>query len=299
MEKNIVIPNPGELEKTKKAISEDGAEKLHVLADFDRTLTTAFVNGESIPSLISVLRDGNYLTTDYAQKAKELYAKYHQIEIDSKIPPEQKKKAMEEWWTTHFDLLIKSGLNKKDLESVVETGKVKFRDGFADFIDFLKARNIPLVIMSSSGLGGDTISMYLEREGKLGDELRSSSPSANARVYDNIYIISNSYEWDENGSAIAVKEPIIHLMNKDETAVQDFPVVFDTIKNRRNVLLLGDNLEDIGMVTGFDYDNLIKIGFLNENIEENLEQYKRNFDVVILNDSSLNYINGLLKEIIK
>lgn len=283
MEENIVISNPEELEKIKKAISEDGAEKLHVLADFDRTLTTAFVDGKNVPSLISILRDGNYLTPDYSQKAKELYTKYHLIEIDSKIPAEQKKKAMEEWWTTHFDLLIKSGLNKKDLESVVETGKVKFRDGFADFIDFLKTRNIPLVIMSSSGLGRDAISMYLEREGKLNN---------------NIYIISNSYEWDENGNAIAVKQPIIHVMNKDETAVQDFPV-FDVIKNRKNVLLLGDSLEDIGMVKGFDYDNLIKIGFLNENVEENLEEYKRNFDVVILNDSSLDYINKLLRKIIK
>jgi len=298
MEENIVISNSRakrrvkknecsltteELEKTKKAISEDGAEKLHVLADFDRTLTTAFVNGKSVPSLTSILRDGNYLTPDYAKKANELYAKYHLIEIDSKIPAEEKKKAMEKWWTTHFDLLIQSGLNKKDLEKVVETGNVKFREGFADFIDFLQAHKIPLVIMSSSGLGRDAISMYLEREGKLND---------------NIYIISNSYEWDENGNAIAIKQPIIHLMNKDETAVQDFPV-FDAIKDRKNVLLLGDSLEDVGMVKGFDYDNLIKIGFLNENVEENLEQYKRNFDVVILNDSSMDYINGLLKEIIK
>jgi len=295
---NVVISNQEKLEKLKKQICEDGAEKLHVLADFDRTLTTAFVNGESVPSLISVLRDGNYLTPDYAKKAQELYAKYHLIEIDQKIPPEQKKKAMEEWWMTHFDLLIKSGLNKKDLESVVEAGKVKFRDGFTDFIDFLRIHNIPLVIMSSSGLGGDVISMYLEREGKLGDELRSSSPSANARVYDDIYIISNSYEWDENGNAIAAKEPIIHLMNKDETMVRDFPA-FNTIKDRKNVLLLGDSLGDIGMVKGFDYDNLIKIGFLNENVEENLEHYKRNFDVVILNDSSLDYINKLLRETIK
>ena len=35
------------------------------------------------------------------------------------------------------------------------------------------------------------------------------------------------------------------------------------------------------------------------NVEENLEQYNRNSDVVILNDSSLDYINGLLKEVVK
>ncbi len=282
MTENILISNPKKLEKTKKLISKGGAVKLHILADFDRTLTKAFVNGKNIPSLISILRDGNYLTPDYAKKANELYVKYHQIEINPRIPFEEKKKAMDEWWRTHFDLLIKSGLNKKDLERVVEAGKVEFRNGFYEFIDFLKKHNIPLVIMSSSGLGGDAISMYLENEGKL---------------YDNVYIISNSYEWDKNGRAIAIKEPIIHTMNKDETAIQDFPV-FDAVKNRKNIILLGDNLEDIGMVKGFNYDNLIKIGFLNENVEENLEQYKRNYDVIILNDSPLDYVSGLLKKMI-
>jgi 5'-nucleotidase len=277
---NVLIPNPEELEKKKKKISGDGATKLHVLSDFDRTLTTAFINGKNVPSLISILRDGNYLTPDYAPKANELYIKYHAIEINPKIPFEEKKKAMHEWWTAHFNLLIRSGLNKKDLERVVETGKAKFRDGFSEFIDFLKKHSIPLVILSSGGLGGDTIPMILEKEGKL---------------YNNIYIISNSYEWDKNGNAIAVKKPIIHAMNKNETVIQALPF-FEIIKDRKNILLLGDSLGDIGMAEGFNYENLINIGFLNENVEDNLEPYKRNYDVVILNDSSLEYVNGLLKE---
>lgn len=284
MKENIVISNPEKLEKSKKAISKSGAEKLHVIADFDRTLTYAFVSGQKVPSIISILyRNGEYLGDDYAKEAQALFDKYHPIEIDLKIPIEEKKKVMKEWWITHFNLLIKLGLSKKHLEKVVESRKMRFRDGFGEFIDFLRTHNIPLVIMSSGGLGGDAISMCLEKEEKL---------------YDNIHIISNSYEWDEAGYAIAVKQPIIHVMNKDETAIQDFPV-FDEIKDRKNVLLLGDSLGDVGMIKGFDYDNLIKIGFLNENVEENLEHYKRNYDVIILNDSSMNFINGLLKEMIK
>jgi 5'-nucleotidase len=282
MIENVIISSPAKLEKSKKAISEGGAGKLHILADFDRTLTTAFVGGKSVPSILSILRNENYLTPDYPQKAKDLYNKYHPIEIDPSFPREKKKSAMQKWWTTHFALLIKSGLNKKDLNSVVNSERIRFRGGFFEFVDFLRLYNIPLVIMSSSGLGGDVISMLLEKEKKL---------------FENIHIISNSYEWDKNGKATAIKKPIIHSMNKDETAVQNFPV-FDLIKKRKNVLLLGDNLEDVGMIEGFDYDNLIKIGFLNENIEENLEYYKRNYDVIILNDSSIDYVNSLLGEMV-
>jgi 5'-nucleotidase len=280
---NFVISNPDKLESLKKIFFEGKAVKMHVLADFDRTLTTAFVGGKSVPSLISILRDGNYLTPDYAGKANALYTKYHSIEIDPKVPYKEKKKMMQEWWMTHFDLLIGSKLNKKDLEKVVASGKIRLREGFKDFIDFLHLGRIPLVIISSSGTGGDAISMYLEKECEL---------------CDNIYIISNSYEWDENGNAISIKQPIIHVMNKDETSIRDYPF-FDVIKDRKNVLLLGDSLGDTDMVKGFEYDNLIKIGFLNENVEENLELYKRNYDVVILNDSSLKYVNDLLIELVE
>lgn len=282
MRKKIIISNQKELEKLIRLISRGGAGKFHVVADFDRTLTKACVDGKYMPSLISILRDGNYLTPDYADKAHNLYNKYHLIELDPEIPLEQKKKAMHEWWTVHFDLLIKSGLNKKDLEKVTEQGQVRLRNGFKEFINILKIHDIPLVIISSSGLGSDAISMYLKKHKEL---------------HDNIYIISNLYEWDRYGNAIAIKQPIIHVMNKDETALQGHPV-FNIIKNRKNVLLLGDNLSDINMVNGFHYDYLIKIGFLNKNIEENLEQYKRNYHVVIPDASSMLYVNKLLKEII-
>jgi len=283
MIENIIVSNPTKLENLKKSISEDGIENFHVLTDFDRTLTTSSVNGKKIPSLISILRDGNYLTPDYAEKANQLYDKYYPIEVNPNISMAEKKKAMNEWWTTHFDLLIKSGLDKKDIEDVVKSKKIKFRDGFSDFINILKKNNIPLVIMSSCGLGGNAISMCLKQEGKL---------------YNNIHIISNLCKWDENGNAVSFKKPIIHIMNKDETVIQKFPV-FEIIKNRKNVLLLGDSLGDVGMVQGFDYNNLIKIGFLDENVEENLESFKANYDVLILNDSSMDYINKLLREVIK
>jgi len=80
--------------------------------------------------------------------------------------------------------------------------------------------------------------------------------------------------------------------------LQDYSF-FKEIKNRKNVVLLGDNVEDIEMVKGFDYDNIIKIGFLNKDVEKNIGNYKKAFDIVILNDSNMNYVNSLMKEIVK
>jgi hypothetical protein len=53
------------------------------------------------------------------------------------------------------------------------------------------------------------------------------------------------------------------------------------------------------MVEGFDYKNLLKIGFLNEAVEENLENFKKTFDVVLLGDPGMEYINNLLHEMFR
>lgn len=280
---DAVLSNAEELEKIKKAILRDGKEKFHVVTDFDRTLTTAFVNGKKVPSLISVLRNENYLTEEYSEKAKKLAEKYHAIELNPEIPLEEKKREMNNWWTKHFELLIKTGLNKKDVERVIKSGKVELRKGVLEFFDFLHENKIPVVIFSSNGLGEEAIAMYLEKERKR---------------YDNVYIISNSFEWNEDGKAISVRKPIIHCMNKDETSIKRFPF-YKNLKSRKNILLLGDTLEDIDMIKGFKYKNLIRVGFLNENIEQNLEKYKKAYDIIILNDGTFEQVNKLLREMIK
>lgn len=278
---STVIVNEKHIKETMESMTRAGLDKLHVIADFDRTLTKAIVNGKKIPSLISVLRDNNYLTPDYPQKAHQLFDKYHAIEIDPDVPFEEKKEAMREWWTKHFDLLIKSGLNKKDLERAVSSEWVQLRDGFDKFARWLKDHQIPLIILSSSGLGQDAIEMYLKSKGNLSS---------------NIYIISNSFEWNEAGQAIKIKQPIIHSLNKDETVVKDLPF-YNVIEKRKNVLLLGDSPGDVEMIKGFEYENLIKIGFLSEDTDKNIEAYKKDYDVLILGDGRLDYVNDLLEKI--
>jgi cytosolic 5'-nucleotidase 3 len=281
---NIIISNKERFGETEKRFREGGLGNVHVLADFDRTLTRAYADGVEVPSVISILRDGHYLTSDYAAKAHELYDKYSPLEKDPGLSQENRKRLMEEWWTKHFALLIQSGLKKEDIAKAVKSGKIKFREGFSELADFLQSNNIPLVILSSSGLGKESILLKLKEEGIAGE---------------NIHVISNAFEWDTEGRAVATRKPIIHSANKDETLLKDYPAIFEAVKNRKNVILLGDSLDDLGMVEGFAYDNLLKIGFWNDRTKERESAYRESYDVLVLNDSSLDFINRFLGEIPK
>lgn len=277
---NIIIPDEKKLNETINKIVKDGKDKLHILADFDKTLTKALVKGQKAHTVIAQIREGKFLTEDYPKKAHDLFDIYHPIEIDTKISIKEKNKKMYEWWKRHFDLIIESGMNKKIINDIVKKMKMQFREGAFEILDFLNKNNIPLIIISAGP--GDIIEEYLKYENKL---------------FPNINLIANMFIWNKEGKAIGVKEPIIHSMNKHEIEIKNLSIYNELLK-RKNIILLGDNLEDTGMTEGFPYKNLIKIGFLNENVEENLEKFKKNYDVIILNDSDMNYVNELLKRII-
>ena len=277
---NILIKNPGQLQQKIQSIKKDGINKLHIISDFDKTLTTAFRGGKKHLSTIALIRDGNYLTEDYPPKAYALFDKYHPFEIDDSLDLQTKKQKMHEWWSEHEKLLVASGMNKGIIEDLLQKYPDVFRKGSLEFLDTLHKNNIPLLIFSS-GLG-DMIEAYLKKEEKL---------------TENLFIISNFWDFDNQGKAKGYKSDIVHVFNKDETQIQNKPYL-EKIKERTNLLLLGDSLGDLGMSEGLHHNESIKIGFLNNKIEEKKELYQEHFDIVITEDGTMDYVNKLMKELI-
>ena len=189
---------------------------------------------------------------------------------------------MNERWTQVFTMMLKQGLTRDILKETMNSNMIHFRKWADLFFNTLKDNDIPFLIFSASGLGYDAIYHCIQNENKLSS---------------NISIISNSFIRDENGKAIAVKEPIIHSFNKGETVVKDLPV-YEQIKEKKNIILLGDSLGDAHMADGFEYENIIKIWFLNHDTPENREKFEEKFDLIILNDGPMDEINALLHKII-
>ncbi|MFA5857032.1 MAG: hypothetical protein WC867_06735 [Candidatus Pacearchaeota archaeon] len=283
MKNDILIVNPKDFEKKLNEFIESGIKNLHILSDFDKTLTKAYYHSKTAGSLISHLRNGNYLSKDYSEKAHSLYNKYHPIEIDTLIPLVERKIKMQEWWEKHMQLLIDSGFDlktmKKSMKDMIKEDTLDFRSGVITFLKLLDEKKIPLVIITSSL--GDLIKEFMNLK----------------KVYfKNTHIIGNNFLFDDKGKAKG-NSKIIHVYNKHEFELETMDF-FPCLLKRKNIILLGDSIGDLGMVEGFPFENLIKIGFLNENINDSLEEYKKNFDVLILNDSDFSFINDIIKKII-
>ena len=288
---NIIIPDIKKANNIIDSICREWADRLHVLADFDKTLTKAFINWEEFPSLIAVLRnDKSILWDEYAQKAHALYDHYSKIEKDPNVNAIKKSEVMTEWWRKHQELLVKSWLTKKHIEMAVKSGYLEFRKWMREFIELLEEKWIPLVIISANGIWTDSIRMFFEKEWFM---------------RKNIHVISNELKFDENWITCGFERRVIHSFNKSETVLEDFPEINECIVSRKNVILLWDSLGDPDMVSWFVANNVLKIGFFNnqpwsdvETESELLQKYKELYDVLLHDDSSLEYISSMIKKII-
>ncbi|KAG2669505.1 hypothetical protein I3843_14G037300 [Carya illinoinensis] len=269
------------LDKKIAAIRSGGPQKMQVIADFDRTLTRYSIDGQPGQSSHGLLQQGN---PEYDAKRQQLYEYYHPLEFSPKIPIEEKTKLMEEWWGKTHALLIEGGLTYDAIKQSVANATIAFREGVAELFEYLEERDIPVLIFSA-GLA-DIIEEVLRQ--KL------------HRSFKNVKIVSNRMVFDSDGCLVSFKGKTIHSLNKNEHALDMAAPLHEqlgdadgpnnnnaSVKNRTNVLLLGDHIGDLGMSDGLNYETRISVGFLNDNVENSLDSYKRSFDIVYLNDTPM------------
>lgn len=110
--------------------------------------------------------------------------------------------------------------------------------------------------------------------------------------------MSNFLALDENDYIVGIEGEVIHTYNKNETAIKHTEY-YEMVKQRGNVLLMGDNIGDAGMAEGMERrDVVLKVGFLNQNAEGNLRNYLNKFDIVLVHEPSVHAVNAILKLIL-
>lgn len=260
-------------------IKNDGAENLIVISDFDFTLTQAKYDehGDGINTISEQLRTHGNLINDYTIRVNAMHNYYSKIENDQNLDIDLRRSEMKAWLESRLRVLIAGGFNHKIIDDVLGLNNIKLRSMFSPFFRYLRNKKIPVFILSAAP--GEMIETILRN---------------NDVLFNNTKIIANFFTKDSSNNFISSREPIIHSLNKKmETIINVYPHLLG-----KNVILLGDKLDDLDMAEGIDAKNILKIGFYNHPTDDKLACYQKAFDIVLAGkNQSLIEVNKLIREI--
>nr|XP_008169430.1 cytosolic 5'-nucleotidase 3A isoform X3 [Chrysemys picta bellii] len=312
--KTVHIKDPGRVEEIICGLIKGGAAKLQIITDFDMTLSRFSYNGKRCPTCHNVIDNCKLITEECRKKLLQLKETYYAIEIDPDLTIEEKYPYMVEWYNKSHTLLVEQGLQKdkfaeivresdvmlnisKEMEpplvKLLQTGSLPLvcraererglmsREGYENFFDKLNEHNIPVFIFSA-GIG-DILEEVIHQAGVY---------------HSNVKVVSNFMDFDESGVLKGFKGELIHVYNKHDGALKNTEY-FKQLKDNSNIILLGDSQGDLTMADGVaNVEHILKIGYLNDKVEELLEKYMDSYDIVLVKDESLDVANSILQKIL-
>jgi len=247
------------LQKLNKIISR-GKDKLHLLIDFDRTLTVGRNKTGRDNTSWEIL--GNHLSKKAHSKQHALYDKYRPMELSGKMTREE----AESWAHQVLQIFVEDNINLSKIEKDFEQ-KTDIRPYAKELLDLSGKLGIPTVILSA-GIG-EIINLWAK--------IFQVSPTL---------VLATRVITDKNGEIIDWDKNIIHHLNKKEKSHEELT----KIKTQRpNTILIGDALEDADMSDG--NENVLRIRIFNPREDEKLtrEAFAKKtfekFDLIIENET--------------
>ncbi|KAG7232024.1 hypothetical protein INR49_009973 [Caranx melampygus] len=273
----VHMRDPERVEQIICGLIKGGASKLQIITDFDMTLSKFAINGKRCPTCHNIIDNCKLVTEECRQKLLQLKNTYYPIEIDPNLTMEEKYPFMVEWYFKSHSLLVEQRIEKDKLPEVVRESDAALREGYEQFFDRLQQHNVPVFIFSA-GLG-DVLEEIIHQAGVY---------------HPNVKVVSNFMDFDDNG----FKGELIHVYNKRESALRNTEY-FKQQKDYSNIVLMGDSLGDLSMADGASsVENILKIGFLNDKVEELLDKYMDSYDIVLVKDETLEVPNAILQKVL-
>ncbi|KAJ3156258.1 5'-nucleotidase, cytosolic III-like [Geranomyces michiganensis] len=211
---SLYVKDPTRVREKLTSILADGKDHLHIISDFDMTISRYWVNGERNVGSHRVLALSSRVPEEFTAASKAIFEKYYPIEISQTISHSEKVQAMVDWWSEQHELILDLKLTKDALSSMAQETHVVLRDGVQQCMQLSEELGLPLLVFSA-GLG-DVIEAVLRKQ----ELLRS-----------NVDIISNKLHFGPDKIADRFEGKIIHTFNKDEA---NFPT--EKLGGRENVV---------------------------------------------------------------
>ncbi|KAK4320563.1 hypothetical protein Pmani_008567 [Petrolisthes manimaculis] len=251
-----------------------------VIADFDRTLTRVWYNGKKCETCYGIMDNSPMMPDFYREEANQLLARYYPIELDPHMTEAEKIPHMMEWYRNIHALILKCHVNKSSFKGMVSDSNIRLRDGTEELFGSLHRAGVPVLVLSAG----------------IGDVLVEVLQHFNVYT-DNVKVVANFFKYNKEGVIEGFQGDAIHMFNKNENAIHSSDY-FQRLEGRANVILMGDSLGDVKMAVGVPNPvNVLKIGFLNDKIEERLESFMNNFDLVLIDDQTMDVAKTVLDQL--
>lgn len=270
--KGLVVADPIKFEHKVAKFATLGAAGIHVVFDFDRTLTVKMPGTHNEVTTWHILRE--YLSQDAQTEYQRLFEKYRALELSGNMTPQNAV----DWWSSILNLFVE---HRIDLNAVETTflERASIRPGTAELFKLFTECNIPSVILSA-GIR-EVIDIWCRKY-----DIRPSLVVSTHLTIDDHGLISG---WQEN--------TLVHALNKSEAT---HPELLEIRKNRPNVLIVGDSLDDASMAVG--EQSVVRVRILDPRGDElATEKEERNtferFDALI-QTGSLDPLQQLIELII-
>ncbi|KAI8488594.1 7-methylguanosine phosphate-specific 5'-nucleotidase [Branchiostoma belcheri] len=255
-------------------------EKLQVISDFDHTLSRSTHNGVRCPMTHDLVKDSRFISESNQRKICEIWRYYYPKEISTTLPLHEKIPLMVEFWNKIHDIFLESDLSRQAIRAIVQESDTQLRDSCDTFMTLLHKNDIPLLVFSAG----------------LGDVIHEMFQKHNL-VFSNCRVVSNFMTFDPAGKVVRFRDPLIHICNKNRTVLPD-NTHSSKEQERTNVILLGDSLNDLQMADGVpNVDQILTIGYLSRHMER-LQDFTEGFDIVLVQDETLDVANAILGKIV-
>ncbi len=200
----------------------EGGQRLHLLTDFDLTLTQGFVPGQNSGTWDVI---DELLPPDAVVRHAEIYGSLRPLELQGILTPD----IAVEKWSAVLNLICSHNINIDDLRDAF-LHVAQLRDGTLELFQYLAAAEVPRVVLSS-GIS-NVINIMLDHYGILAT-----------------HIVSNTLQYDQNSKKVTGWDPstLIHILNKNERASGELRQLRTA---RPNTILLGDVPADVKMIDG-------------------------------------------------
>lgn len=233
----------GKLDK----FAEDGIGQIHLVIDFDRTLTVGRNAQNEDITTWQILKE--HLPQAALNRYYRLFNTYRPLEIEGRLSLEDAVA----WWEQVLKLFVEHRINLVDVEGDFLT-KVSIRPHAKELFDFCEAENVPAVILSA-GIK-DVIDLWAKTYQVKPPLVLSTRLVVNSA--------GDILGWEENS--------LIHTLNKKEMGHSE---LMKLRQQRPNIILIGDSMEDADMVDG--NENVLRIRINDPRPDE--KEDKTNFHI--------------------